>query len=126
MKRFRVKYKIICCLLIFSSCEPNCQYFKNKFRKEYFNFRITKKDHDGIFLILEGMNEKKVKEKFEHAGFSDLDKDAEINDIMKKDSGSIKILLIKKDTVLSYEWWCREDSMKVPLSSAASSNTEHR
>lgn len=95
------------CLFFFTySCGPDCYFYKEEFRKLEYDFKISNKYKEGISLVLEGKNKSGKKERFQQAAFYKLQKYAEVNDLIKKDSGSIELFLIKKDTTIKEMWLC--------------------
>ncbi|MEZ2444309.1 hypothetical protein AB6805_21445 [Chitinophaga sp. RCC_12] len=90
------------------SCGDTCMKYANtELRPQSFHFGMKEKQMEQVKVkVITGRNKDGKNEAFRTIGFPDLFEAAEVGDTVTKKAGETFIRLIKKDTVLTFKYYC--------------------
>ncbi|MET3877633.1 hypothetical protein [Chitinophaga sp. OAE865] len=93
--------------LLLGTCDTCKKYANNELRPQSFHFAMKEKHIEEVKVkVLTGKNKDGKNEMFRSIGFLNLFDAAEVGDTIVKKAGETFVYLIKKDTVLTFKYYC--------------------
>ncbi|NML38573.1 hypothetical protein HHL17_15295 [Chitinophaga sp. G-6-1-13] len=99
-------------LILLTGCDDICRTSGEEFRQLQYHFVVAEKHtEDAKISVITGKDSTGKNEKFRQVGFHKLYDAATPGDTLVKEAGKMRTYLVRKDTTLTFKYYCRGEEV---------------